>query len=90
MASCRLVTLGRVETTTRLLATTDTPNLATLAKVYPLLDGCMTELLLVSTVLMLVGLLWWLVQGSDDDNGGGGLMQPVLVPIPVRRYGQGH
>ena len=89
MASCRLGILGRVDTTTRLLATTDTQDLAILAKVRPLLGGCMTELLLVSTVLVLVGLLWWLVQGSDDDNGGGGLMQPVLVPVPVRRYGQG-
>jgi hypothetical protein len=23
--------------------------------------------------------------GSDDDNGGGGLMEPVLIPVRVRR-----
>jgi len=33
-----------------------------------------------------LGLVWWLVEGSDDDNGGGGLMQPVLIPVPVRRH----
>ena len=49
----------------------------------------MTELLLFSVVGVLLGLVWWLVEGSDDDNGGGGLMQPVLVPVPVRRYPQG-
>ena len=49
----------------------------------------MTELVLFSVVMVLLGLVWWLVEGSDDDNGGGGLMQPVLVPVPVRRYPQG-
>ncbi len=53
------------------------------------MDGCMTELVLFTAVLALLGLLWWLVESSDDDNGGGGLMQPVLVPVPVRRYRQG-
>jgi hypothetical protein len=49
----------------------------------------MTELVLFSVVMVLLGLVWWLVESSDDDNGGGGLMQPVLVPVPVRRYPQG-
>ncbi|MEY4839261.1 MAG: hypothetical protein RLZZ374_169 [Cyanobacteriota bacterium] len=49
----------------------------------------MTELVLFSVVVALLGLMWWLGEGSDDDNGGGGLMQPVLVPVPVRRYPQG-
>ena len=49
----------------------------------------MTELVLFSVVVVRLGLLWWLVEGSDDDNGGGGLMQPALVPVPVRRYPQG-
>ncbi|MFY8147901.1 MAG: hypothetical protein ACOVNL_01635 [Prochlorococcaceae cyanobacterium] len=45
----------------------------------------MAELLLFSGVLALLGLAYWLTLGSDDDQGGGGLMQPVLVPVPVRR-----
>jgi hypothetical protein len=45
----------------------------------------MTELVLLAGLLGLVGLVVWLGLDSDDDNGGGGLMQPVLVPIPVRR-----
>ena len=60
-----------------------------MANVYPPQGDCMTELLLFSVVVVLLGLVWWLVEGSDDDNGGGGLMQPVLVPVPVRRYPQG-
>lgn len=44
----------------------------------------MTELLLLGSVLTLVGLVMWLTVDSDDDNGGGGLMQPALVPVPVR------
>ena len=47
------------------------------------------ELVLFSVVSVLLALVWWLVEGSDDDNGGGGLMQPVLVPVPVRRSPQG-
>ena len=66
----------------------DTPEQQNPAKVYSFLDGCMTELVLFSAVLVLLGLVWWLVEGSDDDNGGGGLMRPVLVPVPVRRYRQ--
>ena len=42
----------------------------------------MTELVLLAGLL---GLVVWLGLDSDDDNGGGGLMQPVLVPIPMRR-----
>ena len=45
----------------------------------------MTELLLSVGVLVLLGVLVWLGLDSDDDNGGGGLMEPALVPIPVRR-----
>jgi hypothetical protein len=45
----------------------------------------MSELLLTAGLLALLGVLVWLGMGSDDDNGGGGLMEPALVPIPVRR-----
>jgi hypothetical protein len=45
----------------------------------------MVELLLYTGVLALCGLALWLTTDSDDDNGGGGLMQPVLVPVRVRR-----
>ncbi|MFN9631716.1 MAG: hypothetical protein ACK59A_16030 [Cyanobacteriota bacterium] len=45
----------------------------------------MTELLLTAGLLTLLGILVWLGLDSDDDNGGGGLMQPALVPVPVRR-----
>jgi hypothetical protein len=45
----------------------------------------MAELFLLSGVLALFGLVLWLGFDSDDDNGGGGLMQPSLVPIPVRQ-----
>ncbi|MEB3235909.1 MAG: hypothetical protein VKM98_10830 [Cyanobacteriota bacterium] len=44
----------------------------------------MAELVLLATVVGLFGLAYWLTAGSDDDNGGGGLMQPALVPVPVR------
>lgn len=45
----------------------------------------MTELLLTAGLLALLGVIVWLGLDSDDDNGGGGLMEPALVPIPVRR-----
>jgi hypothetical protein len=45
----------------------------------------MTELLFSAGLLALLGVLVWLGMDSDDDNGGGGLMEPALVPIPVRR-----
>ena len=45
----------------------------------------MTEFILLGGVLALVGLVMWFWVDSDDDNGGGGLMQPVLVPVRVRR-----
>jgi hypothetical protein len=45
----------------------------------------MTEFLLLAGLVGLLGLMVWLGLDSDDDNGGGGLMQPVLVPVRVRR-----
>jgi hypothetical protein len=45
----------------------------------------MAELILFTGVFALLGLAFWLNTDSDDDNGGGGLMQPVLVPVRVRR-----
>jgi len=47
--------------------------------------GPMPELLLSAGILAILGVLLWLGLDSDDDNGGGGLMEPALVPIPVRR-----
>jgi len=47
----------------------------------------MAEAALLTTVLALVALAFWLTTDSDDDNGSGGLMQPSLVPVPVRRQG---
>lgn len=44
----------------------------------------MAELLLFTGVIALFGLAFWLTADSDDDNNGGGMMQPVLVPVPVR------
>lgn len=44
----------------------------------------MAEILMLAGVLALFGLVLWLGVDSDDDNGGGGLMQPALVPVPVR------
>jgi hypothetical protein len=35
-------------------------------------------------VLISLSLLWWSAD-SDDDDSSGGLLQPVLVPAPVRR-----
>ncbi len=46
----------------------------------------MSELVLLAGFFGILGLLLWLGFDSDDDNGGGGLMQPSLVPIPVRRH----
>ncbi len=45
----------------------------------------MTEFLLMTGVLALLGLVLWLTVDSDDDNGGGGLMQPALVPVRTQR-----
>ena len=45
----------------------------------------MVELLAAGGLLIALGLAFWLLLDSDDDNGGGGLMEPSLVPIPVRR-----
>jgi hypothetical protein len=41
----------------------------------------MTEFLLMTGVLALLGLVLWMALDSDDDNGGGGLMQPALIPV---------
>ncbi|MCP9787285.1 MULTISPECIES: hypothetical protein [Synechococcales] len=41
----------------------------------------MTEFLLMTGVLALLGLVLWMAMDSDDDNGGGGLMQPALIPV---------
>ena len=43
----------------------------------------MTEAILYSVVLTLIGLAIWLGLDSDDDNRGGGLMQPALVPVRI-------
>lgn len=45
----------------------------------------MPELLVSVGILAILGMLLWLGLDSDDDNGDGGLMEPALVPIPVRR-----
>ena len=45
----------------------------------------MTEFVLLAGVIGLLALIWMGLD-SDDDNGGGGLMQPALVPVPVRRH----
>jgi hypothetical protein len=44
----------------------------------------MVELLTAGTLLIALGVAFWLLVDSDDDNSGGGLMEPALVPIPVR------
>ena len=46
----------------------------------------MFELALLGTCFILIGiLLWFNANSDDDDNSGGGLMEPALVPIPVRQ-----
>ena len=45
----------------------------------------MIEVLAAGGLLIALGLAFWLLLDSDDDNGGGGLMEPALIPIPVRR-----
>ncbi len=45
----------------------------------------MTEFLLLTGVLVLLGLVVWMAADSDDDNGGGGLMQPALIPVRSHR-----
>ena len=47
-------------------------------------EKSMVEVLAAGSLLMVLGLAFWLLLDSDDDNGGGGLMEPALVPIPVR------
>ena len=44
----------------------------------------MLEVLAAGGLVTALGLACWLLLDSDDDNGGGGLMEPALVPIPVR------
>ena len=45
----------------------------------------MVEVLAAGGLLMALAFAFWRLLDSDDDNGGGGLMEPTLVPIPVRR-----
>lgn len=42
------------------------------------------EFLSATLVLTAIGVAVWMLVDSDDDNSGGGLMEPTLVPIPVR------
>ena len=42
------------------------------------------ELLSATLALTAIGVAVWMLVDSDDDNRGGGLMEPTLVPIPVR------
>ena len=44
----------------------------------------MVEVLAASGLITAIALAFWLLLDSDDGNGGGGLMEPTLVPIPVR------
>ena len=45
----------------------------------------MLELTLLGTCFILIGIvLWFTANSDDDDNSDGGLMEPTLVPIPVR------
>ena len=44
----------------------------------------MVEVLAAGGLVMVRALAYWQLLDSDDDNGGGGLMEPALVPIPVR------
>ncbi len=45
----------------------------------------MLELTLLGACFLLIGILLWASGFSDDDdNSDSGLMEPVLVPIPVR------
>jgi hypothetical protein len=45
----------------------------------------MLELTLLGACFILVGVvLWFTADSDDDDNSGGGLMEPALIPIPVR------
>ena len=44
----------------------------------------MVEVLAAGGLITALALAFWLLLDSDDDNGGGGLMEPTLVPIPVR------
>ena len=45
----------------------------------------MVDLLTVITAIVGLMLLLWILANSDDDNSGGGLMEPALIPIPVKR-----
>ncbi len=45
----------------------------------------MLELTLLGICCILIGIvLWFATNSDDDDNSGGGLMEPSLIPIPVR------
>ncbi|SBO41814.1 conserved protein of unknown function [Cyanobium sp. NIES-981] len=57
-----------------------------MATIRPSRRIAVVEMVLSLVVLGLLGLALWTSTDSDDDNGGGGMMQPVLVPVRVRRY----
>jgi len=42
------------------------------------------ELLSATLALTAIAVAVLMLVDSDDDNSGGGLMEPTLVPIPVR------
>ena len=44
----------------------------------------MIELIALSALITILALAIWLVSDSDDDNGDDGLIEPALVPIPVK------
>ncbi len=46
----------------------------------------MPELVAALALVALLILAYFLIADSDDDNSGGGLMEPSLIPIPVRRH----
>ncbi|WP_170953782.1 hypothetical protein [Synechococcus sp. UW105] len=46
-------------------------------------DG-MVELLTAALALTAICVAVLMLADSDDDNSGGGLMEPSLVPIPIR------
>lgn len=46
----------------------------------------MVELLTFVLVLTLLIFAVVLLADSDDDNSSGGLMEPALIPIPIREH----
>ena len=47
-------------------------------------QGIMLGPLAAIIVIGLTILAYWLLADSDDDNSGGGLMEPALIPIPIK------